>query len=120
MAVGHMFLDGHLGRPSLPADQSQKCGQQPQTVPTLPETLLQQQGNEGAGRGHTETDTGMPVETSFCIAMLTLWLMPMSSVRMINRIAFVPAVELWPWTGPPKASINVKAPAIILRFIRLL
>ena len=38
--------------------------------------------------GHTnstDTETGMPVETSFCIATLTLWLMPMSSVRMISE-----------------------------------
>src|SRR2546422_92944 len=34
---------------------------------------------------NTDTDIGMPVETSFCIAMLTLWLMPMSSARMINE-----------------------------------
>src|SRR5258705_10307834 len=34
---------------------------------------------------NTDTETGMPVETSFCIAMLTLWLMPMSSVRMIKE-----------------------------------
>src|SRR5690349_1550756 len=29
----------------------------------------------------------MPVETSFCIAMLTLWLMPMSSVRISSETA---------------------------------
>src|SRR6266550_7613893 len=36
---------------------------------------------------NTDTDTGIPVETSFCMAMFTLWLMPMSSVRMIRETA---------------------------------
>src|SRR6266571_1611785 len=35
---------------------------------------------------NTDTETGMPVETSFCIAMFTLWLMPMSSARMISEM----------------------------------
>src|SRR3981081_2132276 len=37
---------------------------------------------------NTETETGIPVDTSCCIAMFTLWLMPMSSVRMIREKAW--------------------------------
>ena len=54
----------------------------------------------------------MPVETSFCIAMLTLWLMPMSSVRMISETAEVLGVAVWADTSD--ALVNVTQPAMAI------
>src|SRR5712664_2565916 len=68
---------------------------------------------------NTDTDTGIPVETSFCIAMLTLWLMPMSSVRMISETGGAAGVAVCADTNVTTLADSIQLRQVTVRIMRI-